>query len=898
MRLFFTVLLLINVLRPHQVTYADPLPLKHFNVRSYYISDSTLVDSLPDLTSVASDNALESKVTYNAVDSIRFDMGKQKAFLYGDADVYFETTTLSADYIELNMGENLVYACGVPDSLGELQGKPVFKDEGQEFTTKTIKYNFDTKKGLITDVITHEGDGYIHMDTAMKYEDNTLFIRRGAYTTCDLEEPHFAIHSTIIKIIPDDKIIMGPSYLSIADIPTPLVLPFGMFPNTKGRASGVLIPTYGESKIAGFFLKDGGYYFGMNDKVDIALRADIYSKGSWSGKLYSNYKKRYGYQGNLSVRYSEFKIGEEELATSSIERDFFVTWNHNQDGKARPNSRFTAKVNAGSSSFNKFNSEISSQYLTNTFQSNVSYSRNWSRWNFSSNLRHSQNTITKTIDLNLPDIVLSRNRSSIGDLRKKAEKRRWFDSFGFSYRLDASNRIKTYDSLLFANVPFINTTAGDSIDGVTFQDFNNGIRNSLPISGSIKLGRFALLNPSATFTNRMYFQSISKTFIDTSDFAPAYVKTDTIRGFQTATDFVLNLDLRTKLYGMVQFKKLPVKAIRHVITPSVGLSYRPDYSEKKFGYYRTVQTDTSGGELTYSIFNGGINTWQGIYGSPSLGKFGSVTFRIVNNVQMKISNKRDTLNPTRKLKLIENLTFSTSYNLALDSMNWAPLSITGYTRLLSNKVYLRYSAKLDPYILVVDTNGLTNNVNRLEWTENKRLARIDDADWYMSLNVRIGPDMFSSPEKIEKKKKKKSGKGTREELEMINNNLGQYVDFKMPWHLNVSYTMSYLNDYHYTNSLIRDSISNSIIQTLGISGDINLTEKWRIGFRSGYDLENKAFTPTTIDLYRDLHCWEMSFNYVPFGFLQSYNFTIRVKSSMLQDLKLNKKRQWFDNGFN
>ena len=876
------MLLLINALGASLVISAPPVLNKQNIDPSYYLEDSTKVDSVQLIKPLTSESALKSKVTYTAVDSIKFNIKEQKAYLYGQAQVFFETTTLSADYIELDMGENLVFASGVKDSVGELQGKPIFKDEDQEFTTKTINYNFKTKKGLITDVITHEGEGYIHMDTAMKYSDNTLFIKSGAYTTCDQENPHFAIHSTIIKIIPDDKIIMGPAYLSIANIPTPLVLPFGLFPNTKGRSSGVLIPTYGESQIAGFFLKDGGYYFGLNDNLDLALRADIYSKGSWGASLYSNYKKRYGYNGNLSIRYSEFKIGETELPTFSLEKDFFITWTHNQDSKAKPGSRFSAKVNAGSSSYNRFNSNFSANYLTNTFQSNVSYSKSWTRMNFSANLRHSQNTINKTVTLNLPDLVFSINRVSIGDLRKKAAKRSIFDNFGLNYRMDASNRISTFDSLLFTET--------------TLQDFNNGIKHNVSGGGSFKILKYFLLNPSFTATNRMYFQSINKVWVDSTDINPGFVRIDTVRGFQAATDYSLRADLRTKIYATLQFKKFPITAIRHLITPSIGWSFRPDYGENKFGYYKTVKSDEIGGTETYSIFNGGPNAWTGIYGSPSTGKFGSITFRVINNVQMKVRTRKDSLNQTKKLKLIENLTFSTSYNMALDSLRWAPILVNGYTRLLSNKLYLRYNARLDPYVLVSDPSGITKNVNRLEWRENNRIARLEDSDWNLSLNTQIDPNMFKNKKQVQEKKK--SNKGTKEELEMINNNPDEYIDFSIPWNVNLGYTLRYTSNYFYQNSRTLDSISHNLVQTLGFRGELNLTEKWRIAFRSGYDIKNKAFTSTIIDVFRDLHCWEMAFNYIPFGFQQSYNFTIRVKSSILQDLKLTRKRQWFDNGLN
>jgi len=348
---------------------------------------------------------------------------------------------------------------------------------------------------------------------------------------------------------------------------------------------------------------------------------------------------------------------------------------------------------------------------------------------------------------------------------------------------------------------------------------------------------------------------------------------------------------------MLQFKNLPIKAIRHVMTPSIGFSYRPDFGEEKYGYYKNVQSDTIGGIMNYSIFDGGPNVWTGIYGAPSRGKFGSINFSISNNLEMKVKSKKDSVIPTKKIKLIENLTLSTSYNLALDSMRWKPINLSGYTKIFNNIFYIRYNALFDPYILKKDSLGRTKNVNVLEWTENNRLARIENSNWNLSTNLKIGPDIFKK--KTDKViEKKKSIKGTEEEIQMINDNIDDYVDFNIPWSLRITYTLSYLNDYFYSSSNFRDSISDNIIQTLSFNGEIKLTENWKIGFRSGYDLENKDFTYTSIDIYRNLHCWEMNFNYIPFGLRQSYNFEIRVKSSILQDLKLTRKREWYDNSFN
>ena len=830
---------------------------------------------------ISNEEVLTSKVTYFADDSIRFDMNHQKAYLFGNAEVFYESIILKAGYIELDMKNNTLFANSTKDSIGQKIGKPIFSDNGQEFSTETITFNFKTKKGLITQIITKEGEGYIHSDTAKKFEDNVLFIKNGAYTTCDQEHPHFSIKSTKIKIIPDDKIITGPAYLSIADIPTPLGVPFGLFPNKKGRASGVLIPTYGESAIAGFFLKNGGYYFGLNDKFDVALRGDIYSKGSWAGRVLSTYKKRYGYNGNLSVRYSVFKFGESELPTFSKERDFFVSWTHTQDPKAKPNTRLSAKVNAGSNSYNKYNSNNSTDYLKNTLQSNISYSKSWAGkpYNLAVNLRHSQNTITRNINLSLPEVIFSVNRFYPFKGKNSIGKPKWHEKIGMTYRMDAINKISTYDSLLF--------------NGIKFSDFNNGIKHSIPISTNFNILKYFNLSPSFTYTDRWYFQSIDKrwigdTLINGTDTTYGYIQTDTVPGFKSAADFNFNTTLQTKIFGMLQFKKGKVKAIRHVMSPSIGISFRPDFSEDKWGYFKNVQNNAEGDIASYSIF-GESDTWRGVYGAPATGKYGVINIGITNNIEMKVKSKKDTITGTKKVLLIENLTLATRYNLALDSLNLSDITLNGYTRLINNLLYVRYKANFDPYVLVSDSNGYSRNVNRFEWKENNRLARIENSDWYLGLNLKLGHKMF--------KENKKSTKGSKEELDMINQNKEDYIDFSIPWSLNINYNLSYLNNYYYTTSTQRDSISDKLIQTLSFNGDINITEKWKVGFRSGYDFVNKDFTYTSIDIYRDLHCWEMNFNWIPFGFRQSYNFTIKVKSSVLQDLKLVRKREWYDNNF-
>ncbi|PCH65043.1 MAG: hypothetical protein COC01_10490 [Bacteroidetes bacterium] len=826
------------------------------------IDSNQLVQITPE-TQISS-SAIESKVEYSSDDSIRLDVSEQKVYLFGNANINYEEINLKASYIEFDLKNNIVFAKGTIDSAGKEIGKPVFEDNEQSFSAKTITYNFETTKGLITQVITQEGEGYIHSDTVKKHANDVYFIKNGAYTTCDLEHPHFAIKSPRIKVIPDDKIITGPAYLSIADIPTPLAVPFGIFPNKKGQASGILIPTYGESVNAGFFLQGGGYYFGISDNLDLAIRGDTYTKGSWALRAASSYKKRYKYSGKLSTGYSVFKFGEKELPTFSKTNDFFINWKHDQDPKARPNSRFSANVNARSSTYNKFNSNNSSDYLSNTFKSNISYSKSWAGkpYNLSVNFTHSQNVLNKTVDLNIPEVVFSISRFYPLKRKTSVGKPKFYEKISMGYTTNLRNTI-SYDSLF---------TPSNTSEFITrsIPRFRNGMKHDIPISTSFKILKHLNFTPSFNYTERWYLQSIEKRWDNPNNI----LVTDTIRDFKTARNYSTSAAFTTKLYGMYQFKSKRIKAIRHVLTPSIGFSFRPDFGEEKRGYYKIVQIDTLGNEQTYSIFE------NSIYGSPLKGKSGLANFRLHNNLEMKVRSLKDTITHTKKIVLIENLTLSTSYNLAADSLKWSKIIISGFTTLFK-RLYIKYDARFDPYI--IDTLG--RNINKFEWKENKRIARFENSDWNFSLNWNIGPEVF---------KKKKSAKATEEELEMINKHPDAYVDFNIPWSLNLSYSLRHSSNYHFSGKLKPDSITKNIVQTLSFSGDINLTPKWKIGYRSGYDFVNKEISYTTIDIYRDLHCWEMTFNWIPFGFRQSYNLGIKVKASVLEDLKLNRKREWYD----
>ncbi len=790
-------------------------------------------------------SALKSKVTYKARDSVRFDIIDEKVYLYGDAVVNYEDIELKAGYIEIDWTTRILSARGVTDTSGTEIELPVFSQKEDRFTAKTITYNFNSKKGRITQVNTRQGDGYILGETVKKIDEKSYFIRKGAYTTCDLPHPHYSISANKLKVIQDNKVVTGPAYLVIEDVPTPLMIPFGYFPTRKGRASGILFPSYGESGRLGFFFKDGGYYFGIGDVVDFALTGDIYTLGSWAGKLNSNYANRYRYGGNVSVSYSEIKTSEKELPDYNLYKDFFIRWNHRQDPKARPNSNFSANVNAGSSGYYQNNISNANNYLTNTFQSSVAWSKSWpgKPYVFSATLSHSQNTLTRDVSMSIPNTSFSINRLYPFKKKVVTGTERWYEKIGISYQNNFQNTIQTKDTLLFKKE--------------SENKFRYGMSHSIPVSTSLKVMKHFTLSPSVTYNERWYPETIRKAFDSVNDI----IDTDTVKGFRAARDFVTAVSLNTRIYGMFQFKKGKINAIRHVMAPTVSYSYRPDFSDPSFNYYKTYQVNAQGDQSQYSIFE------QGIYGGPPSGRFGVIGFNLDNNLEMKVRSETDTSSTLKKIKIFESLSASVSYNTALDSLNWSNISLNGRTTLF-DRLNLNFSGSFDPYV----TNENGQRINKTEWDQNNRLAR------FVSAAASAGFNLVNNTTK-------KSDKGTSDELQKINEKPGNYIDYSIPFNLAVSYNVSY------SRAALLDATVN---QTLNFNGDISLTPKWKITFNSGYDFTANDLSYTSLGIYRDLHCWEMRVNWVPFGFQENYYFQINVKSSILQDLKLTKKNDIYD----
>jgi len=835
------IICLFTLLRIHAIAQINDTIYVNLPDTSIFKNDKSSYDSI-EKSVAKSKKVLDAPVVYSARDSMQINVKEKKLYLFGDAEVNYKEINLKAAYIEFDFGKNTLFAEGIKDSTGREIGRPEFKEGTQVIKSKTILYNFETKKGLITDVITQEADGYIHGDIVKKMENDVMFIKHGKYTTCEAEHPHFYFNISKLKVIPDDKIISGPANLVVEDVPTPLAIPFGFFPNKKGRKNGILIPQYGESQALGFFLKEGGYYVGLSDNMDLALTGDIYTRGSWAARAHTNYTKRYKFTGSFDARYSQIQISEKDFPDYQLNKDFFIKWTHRQDQKARPNSSFSADVSAGTSSFNRLNSAASTDFLQNAFQSSINYNKSWAGKPYSLNIsaRHAQNTQDSSIVISLPEAAFVVQR--IFPLKRKTVvgSERWYEKIGVSLTSTMKNEIATKEYLLFTPS--------------SLKNFRNGIQHTIPISTSFQTMKYFTITPSINIIERWYFKILDQSYNNELQ----RVITDTITRFARVGEYNLNTNFTTKIYGMYQYRKGPVEAIRHVITPTLGLTYRPDFDTRKFGYFG----DSTGALSSYSPYQ------LGIFGVPAPGQQGLISIRFINNIEMKTRARSDSTSG-KKIKLMENFDFGSAYNMLADSLNWQNITINGRTQLF-DKVSLLFGGAIDPY--AVDTAG--RKINKFTWDTQKQIGRLTAANMAIS---------FSLSSK-KKSSVTSSNKGTEEELNMIERDRENFADFNVPWNLSVNFNINYS----------KPGFIKQLTQAITFNGDINLTPRWKIGFDSGYDFVKKQMTYTRINIYRDLHCWEMKFNWVPFGVNKSYILEVNVKSPVLQDMKLTRRRSWFD----
>jgi hypothetical protein len=828
-------------------------------------NDSIATDSIAS----AETAGFDAEVEYTAdgyMELIQNSSGN-KIILSNNAQVKYKDIDLKAAYIELNRDSNLLYAVGKPDSTGAIAGKPVFKQGDQEFQADEVRYNYKTKKGIVTGVVTEQEGGFVHSGRTKLINDSTYCLRNGKYTTCDAEHPHFWLEMTKAKVLSNKKIVTGPAYLVIEDLPLYFIfIPFGFFPNSPKYSSGLLMPSYGDEINRGFFLRDFGYYWAANDYFDASVKGDLYSKGSRGIKLHTNYRVRYKFNGSFDLKYYKNVFGDKGLPDYKTQNDFAITWSHSMDSKSSPSQTFSASVNFSTSSFDQNNSYTTENYLTNTKQSSVSYSKRWenSPFTLSANARHSQNSRDTTISLTLPQLTFNVSRIYPFKAKSRSGKEKWYEKIGVSYSMDMQNQINTKENKLLSS-------------SLT-KNWQNGVKHTIPVSTSLKALKYITISPSFNYGERWYTQQIRKKYNETTKQVEV---SDTLYGFTRNYDYSFSVGASTKIYGnfLPLNPKSKIKGIRHVMTPSVSFNLKPDFSKSSFGMYGDIEYyDEKGNPVSYRYpYHEGS-----IFGTASAGRSGSIGFSLNNTLEMKTVNIKDTTSkePTRKIKLLDQLSISGSYNLAADSLNLSNFNVSARTKVAG--VDLNFGAILDPYAM---QNGRLINV--YQFSRNRQLARLTSANMSFGLS-------FKSKEGKEKEKKEENlTPEQKNELDLAKirqktGDIPEYADFSVPWDVSFNYSFRYNKPDPEKSSMIT--------QTVDFNGNVSLTKQWKVGFSSGLDVQKLMVTFTQFNIFRDLHCMQMSLNLVPFGYRQSYSFTIRATSTLLQDLKLSKRQSSYDNG--
>lgn len=807
----------------------------------------TRVDTLDE------EDPLDKAITYNARDSIRYEAEGNKLFLYGESYVEYGDMNLKAEFIEIDYSKNLVTAFGTVDSTGKKVGTPIFKDNTQEFNAEKIMYNLKTKKGKIFNVLTKQGDLLVFGNEIKKDSTDVVYMKNLKCIPCQYEDAKTVFRATKAKIIPDDKIVTGPMYLEISEVPTPLMLPFGYFPNSKKRHNGIVLPFVGNSPGQGYFLKDGGFYWGINDKTDMIIRGDIYSNGSWGLRTTNDYMVLYKYNGAVNLGYSEFLIGDRDIPSQfSKQKSYNINWLHNQDNKNNPSIHFSANVNYVNQKYNKYNSLNTGQYLANTFQSNINFTKTWRLSSLSINAMGSQNTITKLMDLSFPQLTFNVNRF-FPFKRASAVKPNVFDKIGVSYLLEARNTLSGYDSIIFK---------GDIEKRMKY-----GIRHSLPISTNFNVFKYITVTPAVNLSAVMYTRTTDIYAVRTGTLYN--IDTATVNGFRTGYDGNFTTGVSTKLFMDYMFKSKRVKQIRHLLIPTVTYMYRPDFGKEQYGFWRNIVTDTMGTVQRYSIFKDNIFT------GPAIGEQNTINFNLNNNIEAKVRKKTDTGYVYTKTTVLQNLSVNGFYNFAADSLNLSNITVSGRNKLF--KFFdLVGSANFDPY--AYDTLK-RHNIRKFNYEDNGRLVRFTQAN--LAINAGFSSNTVEAIRNARKPPNLTNGAERGAEQKPT------VEEGKLAWNLNIFYNVTVTQAYM--------QVKAKYIQSLNFSGDINVTKYWKIGATSGYDFTHKQLSYTSVNLYRDLKCWEARIDWVPFGFRKSYSFTINLKTSMLSDIKIPRQRQWYDN---
>lgn len=829
-------------------------------------------------------SSLERPAFSAAKDSVieDFSNGKRIIYYFGDVSVTYGDIALKADYMAYDLDLNTVFARGTLDTVThEVIGKPEMTNRESTYTMDEVFYNFSSRKAKIKNMVTKQQDGRLIGDKLKMMPDQSINISGGKYTVCDAEHPHYYLRMTAAKVItePSQKTVFGPAYVVVEDVPLPLALPFGFVPEMPDRASGILIPTYGEETARGMYLRDFGYSFVIGDYLDLALTGDIYSYGSWAAKLTSRYKKRYAFDGSISISYSTDITGEKGESDYFESKNFGVTWNHAQDSKARPGTSFRASVNFSSPSNNKYNSTGITQSLQNQASSSISYSKTWSGASLSVNALHSQNSRDSSYSFTLPNITFSLNRLYPFKQKNRVGKEKFYEKISFSYNTTLQNKISFKASEL-GQEGFINK-------------MNNGMTHNFSIGlPSFNLLKYFQFNPSVSYGMNWYFREQLMQYNEETDKVESYY-TDQFSTFGISQTFSAGISMSTRIYGMFNFgKKSKIQAIRHMITPSVSFSFMPEMGTPANGYTSLTYINSKGEEKTqeYNKYSGSV------YSPPSKGRTAAMSFSFGNNLEAKVKNEQDTTGKgTEKIKLIDQLNLSGSYNFLADSMRLSNIAISASTTVFG-KMGISGNVTLDPY--AVNERGVRYNKLNILQQGGINLVRLTNASASISYGL-TGQGVVKGNDGSGVA----GGSGKQEYTRIYYHPLtGEYIpggwiyymNPTVPWSLNFSYSYSYSRSYQYTNEQL--VTKHNHMQTLGISGNVKITKDLNISINTGFDLSKLKMTTTQLNATYDLHCFAISVSWVPNGQWESWSFRIAAKASALADLlQFKKASSYWDN---
>lgn len=886
------------------------MPLGVFSADSMTVAADSI--TLPDSIAVGADSiatdstgkkeapeeAINAPVFYECTDSMVWSRNGN-AYLYGSGKVTYDRIELTANVIKMNMDSSVVHATGSIDTTGLMTGLPIFKDGGTPYESDKMRYNFKSKKGFINNVYTQQGDGFIMGGLAKKDSAGVFYSQDGKYTTCDAEHPHFYVKLTRAKVRPKKDVVSGPLYLVVEDVPLPLALPFGYFPFTSSYSSGIIMPTFGDETERGFYMRDGGYYFAISDKIDLRLTGEVFTKGSWGVGAASTYAWRYKFSGSFNFSYLVTVNGEKGLPDYAVSKNFRVQWSHRQDPKVRPNTNFSASVNFATSSYERsnlsslYNPALNSQSVRT---SSVSYSHTFPGigLTLSTTMNIAQNVQDSTLSLTLPNLNVSLSKKYPFKRKKRMGEERWYEKISLSYSGQMSNSIKTReDKILKSNLA---------------KDWRNGVKHNIPINATFQLFDFINITPSFNYTERWYFQKVNQHW----DYEANKAAKDTVYGFHRVYNYNMSLSANTTLYGFYKpaafLKNSRVNMVRHVFKPSLSFSYAPDFGAQHYGYYETyVYTDENGEARTveYSPYQGSL------YGIPSKGKTGSISMSVSNNVEMKWRTKNDSI---KKISIIDELGASLSYNLAAKTRPWSNLSTRLRLKLTKNYTF-SFNATWATYAYAFNDRGQVVVGDRTEWSYG-RFGRFQGMSHNLSYTFNNGTigkikNLFKRNKEEEgeedemaakdKNSAVKESKG--KSLRASNSSNAQnaevdedgYMPFKLPWNFTVSYGITMAENTAADINIKTMRYPYKFTQNLNFSGNIGISDNWRINFTSGYNFEYKKLTTTTVHISRDLHCFEMSCGIVLAPYT-SFNFSFRATSQLLADaLKWDKRSSYSSN---